>query len=109
MGKLTELGFSWHLAERAARGAGADAGLAAQLLLDGTVPVFCCYRLRDEAAECMCNVALSHGMQWLEQSSARRARMQHGISDLKSADAGAKAYVDIALRWCLQWMEVWAR
>lgn len=36
MGKLSELGFSWHLAERAARGAGADAGLAAQLLLDGT-------------------------------------------------------------------------
>ena len=42
MGKLSELGFSWHLAERAARGAGADAGLAAQLLLDGTVLGCCC-------------------------------------------------------------------
>jgi len=35
MAKLSELGFSWHVAERAARSTGADAGAAAQLLLDG--------------------------------------------------------------------------
>lgn len=33
--KLSELGFAWHVAEKAARCSGADADLAAQLLLDG--------------------------------------------------------------------------
>ncbi|KAK9832519.1 hypothetical protein WJX81_004663 [Elliptochloris bilobata] len=36
MGKLSELGFPWHLAEKAARATGADADAAAQLLLDGS-------------------------------------------------------------------------
>ena len=78
MGKLSELGFSWHLAERAARGAGADAGLAAQLLLDGMGPVLCCDWPSAAGRDAVCP-NMQHGMFKLSvQMSERRCVLMLG-------------------------------